>query len=179
MCPSGSRPSDPRREPGENDEEKEVPTDVVRREDVGFPARPKMRIELPRLYHDDPDPLENTDLTTPPSRREIVAGVALPRDIRAWLEVQSTPRPPTPGGPLEVTMVKTVLGRGNEADIRFEDRKLSRKHASILFTGREFRIRDEGSSNGTLLNGSRVVEYVLKNGDELVIGATTLTFRAG
>jgi hypothetical protein len=177
MSPSG--PRDPRREPSELDldDEKEVPTDIISRQGIGFTPKPRLRLEVPRPYGDEPE-CEKTDVATPISKRDVIAGVALPRDVRAWLEVQSTPRPPTGGSSLEVTMIRTVLGRGNEADIRFEDRKLSRKHASIVFTGREFRIRDEGSANGTLLNGSRVVEYVLRDGDEVVIGKTTLVFRA-
>jgi len=37
--------------------------------------------------------------------------------------------------------------------------------------------RDLGSSNGTLLNGSRVTEYVLRDGDKLMLGETTFVFR--
>jgi pSer/pThr/pTyr-binding forkhead associated (FHA) protein len=70
-----------------------------------------------------------------------------------------------------------VIGRGSDADVRVDDPKVSRKHASIFYTGSEFRIRDESSINGTVLNGSRVVEYAIRDGDELVIGETLLRFR--
>jgi pSer/pThr/pTyr-binding forkhead associated (FHA) protein len=59
------------------------------------------------------------------------------------------------------------------------DPKASRKHASIFFTGSEFRVRDESSVNGTSLNGSKVVEYVIRDGDQLRVGDTVFTFRLG
>jgi predicted component of type VI protein secretion system len=77
--------------------------------------------------------------------------------------------------PLEKT--RTLIGRGIEADLRVDDPSASRKHASVFFTGDEFRVRDESSLNGTLLNGSRVVEYAIRDGDELLVGDTLLRFR--
>jgi hypothetical protein len=75
-----------------------------------------------------------------------------------------------------VTMIRTLIGRGNDAQIRIEDRRASRRHACIFFAGTEFRIRDEGSANGTLLNGSKVVEYIIRDGDELAVGDTVMRF---
>jgi pSer/pThr/pTyr-binding forkhead associated (FHA) protein len=74
-------------------------------------------------------------------------------------------------------MVTTLIGRGHEADVRIRDARISRRHATIFFSGTEFRIRDEGSGNGTMLNGSRVVEYCVKDGDEIVVGRSILRFR--
>ena len=76
-----------------------------------------------------------------------------------------------------LTMSRTVIGRGDQADIRLDDANASRSHASILYFGSEFRVRDEGSANGTLLNGSKVVEYALRDGDKLLIGDSILRFR--
>lgn len=71
---------------------------------------------------------------------------------------------------------KTVLGRGKDASIVLSDPALSRHHAEIVFGGTEFRIRDLESSNGTLLNGSEVDEYALRNGDKITVGETILRF---
>lgn len=107
------------------------------------------------------------------SLREPLANESLSRTVDARLAVASE---------LEadrlhpLTKVRTVLGRGPDADVRVNDPKASRRHASIFFTGVEFRIRDESSVNGTLLNGSRVVEYAIRNGDEVLIGDTLLRF---
>ena len=49
-----------------------------------------------------------------------------------------------------------VLGRGAGADLDLNDRAASRHHARIERDGRRFFLSDEGSGNGTFLNGSRV-----------------------
>jgi RNase P/RNase MRP subunit p29 len=114
---------------------------------------------------------EKTEIGPASARK--VSTAAIPRDVRAWFDVASGPAK----GPIHLTMVRTEIGRGRQADVRIDDRKLSRKHATVTFTGQEFRIRDEDSGNGTLLNGSRVVEYALHDGDEVVVGGSALCFR--
>ena len=56
-----------------------------------------------------------------------------------------------------------------------EDRLVSGLHASIRFTGGQYRLRDEHSSNGTRLNGTRLdpdaEPAVLRQGDTLELGA--------
>jgi two-component system, cell cycle response regulator len=76
--------------------------------------------------------------------------------------------------PLERDVV--TLGRALEADIRLNDSKASRLHASISAevdpkaSGHLFRIKDLGSTNGTLVNGQAIDEVVLNNGDKVLIG---------
>jgi len=48
---------------------------------------------------------------------------------------------------------KVTLGRGAEADVAFSDTAMSREHAVVEFTDGGYRIRDLGSTNGTLVNG--------------------------
>lgn len=76
-----------------------------------------------------------------------------------------------------LTKVRTVIGRGHDADVRVNDPMVSRKQATIFFTGVEFRVRDEGSRNGTVLNASRVIEYAIRDGDQLLVGDTLFRFR--
>lgn len=103
------------------------------------------------------------------SLREPLADELLPRTVVARL-VLSDDRS------YELTKVRTLIGRGASADVRVDDAKASRKHASIFFADAEFRVRDESSRNGTVLNGSRVVEYAIREGDELSIGDTLFRF---
>jgi FHA domain len=70
----------------------------------------------------------------------------------------------------------THIGRGLTADIRIEDQGVSRTHAIIVRHGRHARILDNRSSNGTLLNGRRVVATNLHNGDVLWIGPIALQY---
>lgn len=70
-----------------------------------------------------------------------------------------------------------VIGRSIEqADLIINDPTVSRMHALILREGERYIIRDQ-SSSGTLLNGKRVKETYLHEGDTLQIGPMVLEFR--
>jgi hypothetical protein len=51
---------------------------------------------------------------------------------------------------------------------------VSRKHATIAFTGGEVLIQDLGSTNGTFVNGEKVKRAALKDGDRVLIGTSIL-----
>jgi pSer/pThr/pTyr-binding forkhead associated (FHA) protein len=70
----------------------------------------------------------------------------------------------------------THVGRGLTADIRIEDQGVSRTHAIIVRHGRHARILDNRSSNGTYLNGRRVVATNLQNGDMIWIGPVAMQY---
>jgi len=71
-----------------------------------------------------------------------------------------------------------VLGRSTTANVRLADREVSRKHSQIDLEGDRFILRDLGSSNGTFLNGKRIsAPAKLEDGDEVVIGTSTMEFR--
>lgn len=73
----------------------------------------------------------------------------------------------------------TSIGREEPNTIVFQqDSTVSRKHARITGANGEFTIADEGSSNGTFVNGVKITEQVLRPGDEIQIGATRLRFEA-
>lgn len=57
-----------------------------------------------------------------------------------------------------------------------EDNAISRRHARITSEGGEFTVHDEGSSNGTFVNGVKVTEQALKSGDEVQIGNTRMRY---
>lgn len=71
-----------------------------------------------------------------------------------------------------------ALGRMSDCDVVVADPRASRRHAEINPVGHGFVISDLGSMNGTLVNGSRVREHPLADGDEIRIGATVLHFEA-
>jgi hypothetical protein len=73
----------------------------------------------------------------------------------------------------------THLGRGFAADVRLEDQSVSRRHAILhLRAGGAARLLDDRSANGTFVNGRRVTEAELADGDVLVLGRVVLTYRA-
>jgi len=74
---------------------------------------------------------------------------------------------------------RTTLGRHPGNDIRLSDREVSKEHAAIERNGATFVLRDLGSSNGTFVNGRRIRELKLREGDELVLGNCRLVFHGG
>ena len=70
------------------------------------------------------------------------------------------------------------VGRTKKCDVHIKgDISVSEKHAVISWSGKRWEIVDEGSTNGTLLNGAELEEkgepVRLADGDTLVIGAET------
>ncbi len=113
-------------------------------------------------------------------------------------DLEFDPRPPPPSEPAgfafdvieAVTPVVSPIGLNayemhigrapSQVDIPFEqDSTVSRLHATIIREGHTYRIFDEESTSGTLVNGQRVPEYgtLLIDGDELQMGAVRLRFR--
>jgi pSer/pThr/pTyr-binding forkhead associated (FHA) protein len=73
----------------------------------------------------------------------------------------------------EITIGKEefLLGRGLDCDLRVNDDDISRHHCLIRLRGSEATLTDLGSSNGTFLNGKRVLSQVaLSSGDEIRVG---------
>ena len=69
------------------------------------------------------------------------------------------------------------LGREEGNTIVLIDEGASAFHAVICFMRTmEWRLVDNDSTNGTLLNGARVGEYTLRNGDKILIGDSLLVF---
>ncbi len=68
-----------------------------------------------------------------------------------------------------------TLGRATECTIPIKDRYLSRRHAEIAFDNDAWLVRDLGSVNGTLLNGTRLHGAApLRPGDRIKIGDTEI-----
>lgn len=72
---------------------------------------------------------------------------------------------------------QTVIGRGDQANMRLPDVGISRRHARLDFDGAQVVLTDLGSTNGTMVNGQRVSSVALNPGDMIQLGTTTLTFR--
>jgi hypothetical protein len=69
-----------------------------------------------------------------------------------------------------------VIGRMPECAITLSDPQASRQHAEIRHNETGYRIVDLGSTNGTEVNGVKIGEMPLTDGDVIVIGATSLRF---
>jgi serine phosphatase RsbU (regulator of sigma subunit)/DNA-binding response OmpR family regulator len=75
-----------------------------------------------------------------------------------------------------------TLGRGAGNSLSFGQMGVSRSHAEVLMQGGEYLLRDLGSKLGTYVNGARVEQARLTDGDRVQLGGsqgTTLVFHAG
>lgn len=70
----------------------------------------------------------------------------------------------------------TTIGRETGEIVLPNDSTVSRRHATLTESGGQYTVRDEGSSNGTFVNGAKITEHRLTPGDEVQIGGTRFRF---
>lgn len=128
----------------------------ARRLDLAFAAR--TRAELDWLLADLAEPTWGARAVGVVSRWTV--GLAA-----AWRD------PRTPRLLLPVIDGRLTLGRSARCDCVFGDRAVSRLHASLRHVDGTWWLRDEGSTNGTWVNGRRVTSPIeVRAGDEVVLG---------
>ena len=67
-----------------------------------------------------------------------------------------------------------LIGRHHDCDVVLASINVSRQHARLFFRDGRWILRDLESTNGTVVNGSRIGRCELRPGDELVIGSHRL-----
>lgn len=103
-------------------------------------------------------------------------------DARATQEPSSAPLPTTEEIEFSFDQERVVLGRGPGSDVRLPHRSVSTQHAMLSVNGSAHTILDMGSTNGTYVNGQRVVNdrpKTLHEGDLLTVGGYILAFHVG
>ena len=63
-----------------------------------------------------------------------------------------------------------IVGREVKCHIMLNDNSVSRQHSSVTRLAEGYLLKDMGSSNGTYVNGHRIQEALLKDGDRISIG---------
>ena len=76
-----------------------------------------------------------------------------------------------------LTGAVTRIGRGVSADVHLDHPTVSRRHALVVRRDHALVLLDDRSMNGTWLNGERIAEAVLSDGDQIQLGAVELSFR--
>jgi pSer/pThr/pTyr-binding forkhead associated (FHA) protein len=71
------------------------------------------------------------------------------------------------------------MGRQHDCTIVLADPNVSRHHAEVRPAGDGFAVHDLGSTNGTLVNGTKIAgPHQLVDGDEVRLGNTAMHFEA-
>ena len=101
-------------------------------------------------------PLDATMITRPEPQEEL------------WI-LHDNQRTPIDGPVIQI-------GRAPGCEIVLDDRNVSRRHAEIRRRGPVVVLVDLDSTNGTIVNGRRVREHPLSDGDRITLGNSRLTF---
>ena len=82
----------------------------------------------------------------------------------------------------KITRSETSIGRGERAELRVHDEEASKRHCTLRCDAGQCHLVDEGSLNGTEINGRPLrpnVSHRLRHLDEIRIGSTRLLFLVG
>lgn len=85
--------------------------------------------------------------------------------------------PPEQRKEIPIPEGRSIVGRGLSATIRLDDPMVSREHCEVTREGREIKIRDLQSLNGSFMNGVEIREAALEPGAKIQLGATILQLR--
>lgn len=107
---------------------------------------------------------------TPTTR--IVASNVDRSKVVGWLVCDPLPPIPLGGKPL------LTIGRHHECDLVLPHKEISRRHAVVKVRGANIVFEDEGSSNGSFVNGQRVSHSLLRVGDLIAIGPYEVEVRS-
>jgi EAL domain-containing protein (putative c-di-GMP-specific phosphodiesterase class I) len=92
-----------------------------------------------------------------------------------WMERDVPGQPPER---IELNSFPYTIGRNETCDYQIRSSRVSREHAEIFRDAGVLRIRDLGSTNGTFVNGKRIEEHRLVEGDLVVIADTQFSLRS-
>ena len=80
------------------------------------------------------------------------------------------------GKSFDLTADRITIGRTEVSDICIPDGTLSTNHAELIREGELYKVIDQGSTNGTRVNGKNISESVLKGADILQVGGIEILF---
>ena len=83
---------------------------------------------------------------------------------------------PEQGQVFRITKPTTVVGRSSACELVLSDPLVSRQHCQIMLGMGGVNVKDLGSTNGTLLNGTKISESPLRNQDIISVGNTRMRF---
>jgi len=81
------------------------------------------------------------------------------------------------GKECDATARRVSVGSHDQNDLVLTDSQVSRFHCEILVVGERYVVRDLGSTNGTKVDGTEILEAVLAPGAVIATGQTEIVFR--
>ncbi|HEY0782821.1 MAG TPA: FHA domain-containing protein, partial [Thermoanaerobaculia bacterium] len=128
----------------------------------------------------EPQPLGGTvllkDIAPPPAKAAEGGGLGM------TMIVSSARLVPLGGGVGTATVAEyrvqpfTSIGRTRQNQVQLDEPSVSRKHAQIALSEGSYLLTDLHSENGTFVNGEKITEQRLKDGDRLQFGSVRFTF---
>src|SRR5687767_9103798 len=109
------------------------------------------------------NPSVPANVTEGPMRTNLLPSAA---SALAWLERDNPGKEPER---IELSRLPFTLGRNESCDFQILSSRVSREHAELVREAGVLIIRDLKSTNGTLVNGQRIDEHRLVDGDLVVI----------
>ncbi len=160
---------------------------------------PPPRAPQPRQQRYQPPPPQPRPARPPSDDEQTTLGAPPPHRPQMVAPLAGVPTPRAPSGPITSEIVahfvlqqpgginrsfplrfaEATIGRALDNDIILETSDVSRHHARIERAGTLLRIVDLNSTNGTRVNGRRVDDHLLREGDTVELGNTRLYFRVG
>ncbi|HLO97960.1 MAG TPA: FHA domain-containing protein [Fimbriimonas sp.] len=143
----------------------------------------KLGADVPQPPSNDPDPVAPTPIQPQPMQ-QIILDSSAPPDVMAAAPI--TPPAVVTGFPklkssdgsaFDLPDGEIVVGREFGVELVVPNETVSRKHASLIKTGTDVQIVDHGSTNGTWVNGMKVVgSQTLRPGDSIRFGSVEYRF---
>jgi len=72
--------------------------------------------------------------------------------------------------------VTSIGNNGSNTIVLFKDKLVGTNHCDISLEGGKYTLIDKGSPMGTVVNGNKISKHVLKKGDTISIGNTSMVF---
>lgn len=80
--------------------------------------------------------------------------------------------------PIQLSVSIRLVGRGSDCDVQLRDATVSTHHANLVIAANGTTLRDLKSSNGTFVNGKRINEVEIHDGDEVFFGLCRTVWRS-
>lgn len=147
--------------------------DVAREADVYFTRDPQIRLQPDPLLPTDGIRVEAGEEFDPPGHTAVFAAIpaiphnAIPRN--AFLIVEGNRI-------LPLTTPVINIGRRSDNNIVLADPRVSRTHAQIRAIRGQYVVFDLNSTGGTIVNGRRIHQCVLKPGDVITLSGVPLIY---